>query len=134
MHQGEIKTSNYNTIPKTPESTGLFSIHPSLHAERSFSKYFQVQYCSSKCQKEDWDTIISAIGQADDTVLLSDCIYKLLGLVHLAEEYCSAFHVELVPEKTKLLGFSPPGVDYSVFFSEMIESSLVKYCLALVFC
>ena len=56
MHQGEIKhPTNYNTIPKTPESPGLFSIHPSLHAERSFSKYFQVQYCSSKCQKEDWE-------------------------------------------------------------------------------
>ena len=65
--------------------------------------------------------VVSAIGQADDTVLLSDCIFKLSGLVHLAEEYCSAFHVELVPEKTKLLGFSPAGKDYSVFFSEIVN-------------
>ena len=65
--------------------------------------------------------VVSAIGQADDTVLLSDCIFKLFGLVHLAEEYCSAFHVELVPEKTKLLGFSPAGKDYSVFFSEIVN-------------
>ena len=65
--------------------------------------------------------VISAIGQADDSVLLSDCIFKLLGLVNLTEEYCSAFHVELVPEKTKLLGFSPPGNDHSVFFSEIVN-------------
>ena len=64
---------------------------------------------------------VSAIGQADDTVLLSDCIYKLLGLVHLAEEYCSAFHVELVPEKTKLLGFSPPGKDHAVFLAQIVN-------------
>ena len=67
------------------------------------------------------DEVISAIGQADDTVLLSDCIFKLLGLVHLTEEYCAAYHVELVPEKTKLLGFSPSGKDHSVFFSEIVN-------------
>ena len=65
--------------------------------------------------------VVSAIGQADDTVLLSDCIFKLYGLVHLAEEYCSTFHVELVPEKTKLLGFSPARNTHSVFFSEIVN-------------
>ena len=50
---------------------------------------------------------VSSIGQADDTILISDCIVKLLGLVYLATEYCATFHVTLVPEKTKLLAFSP---------------------------
>ena len=45
--------------------------------------------------------VVSCVGQADDTILLSDDIFKLAGLVFLAEEYCSAFHVTLVPEKNK---------------------------------
>ena len=51
--------------------------------------------------------VVSAIGQADDTVLISDCLTKLYGLLYLAVEYCSKYHVELVPEKTKLLAFTP---------------------------
>ena len=51
--------------------------------------------------------IVSSIGQADDTVLLSDCLVKLYGLLHLAVQYCQQYHVELVPEKTKLLAFAP---------------------------
>ena len=51
--------------------------------------------------------LVSAIGQADDTVLVSDCLVKLYGLLHLAVEYCQRYHVKLVPEKTKLLAFAP---------------------------
>ena len=43
--------------------------------------------------------IVSCVGQADDTILVSDDIYKLAALVHLTEEYCAAYHVTLVPEK-----------------------------------
>ena len=60
---------------------------------------------------------VSSIGQADDTSLLSDSLSKLAGLVHLAEEYCSSFHVTLVPEKTKLLSYSPAA--YDDFLSEI---------------
>ena len=49
--------------------------------------------------------VISSIGLADDTVILSDCIYKLSGLVQLASDYCPKYHVTFVPEKTKLLVF-----------------------------
>ena len=63
------------------------------------------------------DEVVSAIGQADDTVLLSDCI-KLLGLVHLTEDYCSAFHVELVPEKPNFL--------VSLLLARAIRSSSLK--------
>ena len=49
--------------------------------------------------------VLSCVGVADDTVILSDDIFKLAGLTFLAEEYFSKFHVTLVPEKTKLLFF-----------------------------
>ena len=66
---------------------------------------------------------VSAIGQADDTVLVSDCIVRLAGLVHLAAEYCAAFHVTLVPEKTKLLAFSPAteSAQHSLKIAELIN-------------
>ena len=73
---------------------------------------------------------VSAIGQADDTVLVSDCIVKLAGLVHLAAEYCAAFHVTLVPEKTKLLAFSSTSkssqqsVKYAKLINPIYISSL----------
>ena len=51
--------------------------------------------------------VVSAIGQADDTALISDCLIKLYGLLYLAVEYCKKYHVQLVPEKTKLLAFAP---------------------------
>ena len=54
--------------------------------------------------------ILSSIGQADDTVLISDCLIKLYCLLHLAIEYCQKYHVELVPEKTKLLAFVPKSL------------------------
>ena len=53
--------------------------------------------------------VVSSIGQADDTVLISDCLVKLYCLLHLAVQYCEKYHVELVPEKTMLLAFAPPS-------------------------
>ena len=43
--------------------------------------------------------VLSCVGVADDTVILSDDIFKLAGLTFLAEEYCSKFHVTLVPKR-----------------------------------
>ena len=50
--------------------------------------------------------VISSIGQADDTALISNCLLKLVGLLRLAVQY---YHVELVAEKTRLLGFCSSG-------------------------
>ena len=50
-------------------------------------------------------SIISAVGQADDVILLSNEIYSLQLLVTLTEEYCRKYRVKLEPKKTKLLGF-----------------------------
>ena len=49
---------------------------------------------------------VSAIGQADDTCLVSDSVHKLQLLLQLAVEYCNKFYVELVPEKKVALLFS----------------------------
>ena len=50
-------------------------------------------------------TVVSAIGQADDTVLLSNNIHDLQNLLHLTLNFCSKYHVELCAEKTKLQAY-----------------------------
>ena len=64
---------------------------------------------------------ISSIGQADDTLLLSDSIFNLQHLLHLKELYCTKYHVELVPEKTKLLCFSPPGLESTASYWKLVS-------------
>ena len=50
-------------------------------------------------------TIVSAVGQADDVVLISNDLDSLNLLCKLTEKYCSNYRVKLVPSKTKLLAF-----------------------------
>ena len=52
---------------------------------------------------------VASVGQADDVALVSSCIFKLQGLLHLAMEYASNYHIQMVPEKTKLLCYVPNG-------------------------
>ena len=52
--------------------------------------------------------VVSAVGQADDTVLMSDSISKLNLLLQLCLNYCKKYCVELSPSKTKLMVI-PPG-------------------------
>ena len=66
--------------------------------------------------------VISSIGLAVDTVLLSDSISKLSGILHLTVEYCKQFHVELVPEKTKLLAFVPPSQKLEVYLQKLTNT------------
>ena len=47
--------------------------------------------------------IISAVGQADDTVLVSNDINKLQHILRLVLEYCKKFNVQLSSTKTKLI-------------------------------
>ena len=65
--------------------------------------------------------IVSSIGQADDTALVSNCLTKLCGLLHLAVQYCKNYHVELVPEKTKRLAFHPSGKDHGLYIQELLN-------------
>ena len=52
---------------------------------------------------------VASVGQADDVALLSDAIQKLQCILQLAMDYATEYHVEMVPEKTKLLCFTPRG-------------------------
>ena len=52
--------------------------------------------------------ILSAVGQADDTVLLSNDISKLNHILKLVLNYCKKFNVELSSSKTKLLMIPAP--------------------------
>ena len=53
---------------------------------------------------------VAAIGQADDVVLLAESPTNLACLLHLTMNYCQRQHVTLVPEKTKLLLWSPASL------------------------
>ena len=52
------------------------------------------------------ELIVSGIGIADDTALLSNSIHKLQNLLLLSQAFCKRFQVKLCPEKTKLLVFA----------------------------
>ena len=60
------------------------------------------------------DHVVSCIGQADDTALLSNTIHDLQNLLLLTMEYCKQYNVTLVPEKTRLLAFCPSGSEVEV--------------------
>ena len=61
----------------------------------------------------------ASIGQADDVALVSDDIHKLLCLLHLAMSYAEEYHVQMVPEKTKLLCFTPKGQELQSYYWEV---------------
>ena len=67
---------------------------------------------------QDKDLIISAIGQADDTLLVSNSIRSLQYLLYLTETFCNRNQVSLSPGKTKL----------QVFFTPQMRSK-VKYAM-----
>ena len=48
----------------------------------------------------DWT--ISAIGQADDTLLVANSLPALQNLLQLTLNFCSKYHVKLCADKTKL--------------------------------
>ena len=59
----------------------------------------------------------ASVGQADDVALVSDSIHKLQCILQLAMEYANdEYHVEMVPEKTKLLCYTPRGQDLDTYY------------------
>ena len=66
-------------------------------------------------------SVISSIGQADDNALQANSIHDLDNLLILTLDYCERYNVTLVPEKTKLLAFSPPGCETSVEYAKNIS-------------
>ena len=65
---------------------------------------------------------ISAIGQADDSCLISTSIHSLQNLVNLTLEFCKRYHIELVPEKTKLMAFYPASQSINVYYQKLISN------------
>ena len=63
----------------------------------------------------------ASIGQADDVALLSDDLHRLQCILHLAMEYAEEYHVEMVPEKTKLLCFTPRGQELQAYFWKVVS-------------
>ena len=51
--------------------------------------------------------VVSAVGQADDTALISNNIHKLHHILQIVLEYCLKYNVQLCPAKTKLLKITP---------------------------
>ena len=51
------------------------------------------------------NNVISAVGQADDVILVAPSLYHLQLLVSLTEQYCAKFRVKLEPSKTKMLTY-----------------------------
>ena len=60
---------------------------------------------------------ISSVGQADDTLLLSNSIKKLQYLLQLSEEFCKRYQVTLSPAKTKLQVFFTSSMRAEVRFA-----------------
>ena len=63
---------------------------------------------------------IAAIGQADDTALVSHDLSSLQQLLNLTLSYCKKYQVELSAVKTKLLCYSPGDSDY-VKYAKMVN-------------
>ena len=61
------------------------------------------------------------VGLADDVALLSDDIHKLQCILQLAMDYANEYHVEMVPEKTKLLCFTPRGQDLDTYYWRVVS-------------
>jgi hypothetical protein len=116
--------AEYDKVLMGPISDSLGLEQGGVNSDRLYKLCNNYQLSTAQLSELGVDTgaaVVSCIGQADDTALVSDCIYRLAGLVYLAEQYCQAFHVTLVPEKTKLLAFSPSGQESVVRLAKLVN-------------
>ena len=91
-----------------------------------FYKIFGKEQLSSAQQSElgvkiSDDLIISGIGQADDTLLLSNNIQNLMYLLHLTKVFCTKYQIQLCAEKTKLLAFHSKGMEFAVDYAKAVN-------------
>ena len=68
------------------------------------------------------DIHCSCVGQADDVCLLSDDIHRFYCILflNLAIQYTKEYHIEMVPEKTKLLCFTPIGNQLNTYYWQVV--------------
>lgn len=73
-------------------------------------------------------TVVSCIGQADDSCLIATSIHELQCLLLLTNEYCREYFVTLVPEKIKLLAYTPSGLEQEVEYSKLTSPINISGC------
>ena len=66
------------------------------------------------------DVHVASVGQADDVALLSDDVHKLQCILQLAMDYATEYHIEMVPEKTKLLCYTPRGQELDTYYWKVV--------------
>ena len=71
-------------------------------------------------------SVVSAVGQADDVILLSGSLDDLRLLVRLTEKYCAKFRVKLEPGKTKLMVFNKPNNQFVVDHAKLTNSITIS--------
>ena len=69
---------------------------------------------------------VSAIGQADDTVLTSNNINNLFYLLQLTKNFCSKYMVELCADKTKLQVFHTKTMKLDMKYAEAINPIVIN--------
>ena len=74
------------------------------------------------------ELIISGIGQADNTAILSDNIHKLLNLLMLSESFYNRFHLKLCAEKTKVLVFATKKMKLAVDYAKETNPVNIDFC------
>ena len=67
------------------------------------------------------DIHCGSIGQADDVALVSNDIHRLLCILKLAMDYAKEYHIDMVPEKTKLLCFTPRRQQIDTYYCQTIS-------------
>ena len=65
---------------------------------------------------------ISGIGQADDTLLVSNNIHALSNILKLTKIFCSKYQVNLCSEKTKLQAFHTKQMKFPVEYAKQTHS------------
>ena len=80
----------------------------------------------NSCQNSElgvkmFDNVVSAIGQSDDTVVVSNSIYNLQLLLQLNLQFCKRSETELTPSKTKLQVLSLPSHADRVYYDQIIN-------------
>ena len=98
FEQGGINSSDYYKLYNNDQLKAAQASHLGVHMGISHDD-----------PTEPKKLIVSAIGQADDVVLVSNDLGRLGLLAYLSEEYCRKYNVTLVPSKTNLLAFYPKG-------------------------
>ena len=64
---------------------------------------------------------VSPIGQANETLLVSNSIHSLKHLLYLTQIFCSKYQVKLCAEKTKLQVFSTPDMAFAIDYAKVIN-------------